>query len=81
MRCHRMREGCVVLRKFKEAHGPKNKEDCRMFAPSCEVKSTDDIAWSRAFFRGDEAQPAIVCAGHQNHALALDAAQFARARG
>ena len=47
-----------------------------MFAPSCEVKSTDDIAWSRTFFRGDEAQASIVCAGHQDHALTLDAAQF-----
>ena len=63
-------------REFKKAHGPKNKEDCRMFAPSCEVKSTDDIAWSRAFFRGDEAQASIVCAGHEDHALTLDAAQF-----
>ena len=47
-----------------------------MFAPSCEVKSTDDIACSRAFFRGDEAQASIVCTGHQDHALTLNAAQF-----
>ena len=47
-----------------------------MFELSGEAKSTDDIAWRHPFFRGDKAQASIVCAGHQDHALTLDAAQF-----
>ena len=37
----------------------------------------DDVAWGDAFFRSDEAKAAIVCACHQDHALALNSAQFA----
>ena len=48
-----------------------------MFEPTFVALSADDVAWGHAFFRGDKTQPAIIRACHQNHALALDAAEFA----
>lgn len=47
-----------------------------MFEPEIVAGSADDIAWRNALLRGDKPQTTVICAGHQNHALTLDAAQF-----